>query len=77
MKRFDLILGLKLEEHLQENREARFPAEILQLRDEREHARKARDFGRADELRREIEARGYQIRDGKTGPVLMPKRPTP
>ena len=77
LKRFDLILGLKLEERLQENREARFPAEILQLRDEREHARKARDFGRADELRREIEARGYQIRDGKTGPVLMPKRPTP
>jgi cysteinyl-tRNA synthetase len=62
---------------LRETHEARFPAEILQLRDEREHARNARDFQRADELRRELEVRGYQIRDGKTGPVLMPKRSTP
>jgi cysteinyl-tRNA synthetase len=77
LKRFDLVLGLKLEECLRETHEARFPAEILQLRDEREHARNARDFQRADELRRELEVRGYQIRDGKTGPVLMPKRSTP
>jgi cysteinyl-tRNA synthetase len=77
LKRFDLVLGLKLEEYLRETHEATFPAEILQLRDEREHARNARDFQRADELRRELEVRGYQIRDGKTGPVLMPKRSTP
>jgi len=77
LKRFDLVLGLKLEEHLRETREARFPAEILQLRNEREQARKARDFQRADQLRRELDARGYQIRDGKTGPVLMPKRLAP
>jgi cysteinyl-tRNA synthetase len=77
LRRFDLVLGLKLEEHLRETHEAKVPAEILQLRDEREEARKARDFGRADELRRELEARGYQIRDSKTGPVLMPKRLAP
>ena len=77
LRRFDLVLGLKLEEHLRETREARFPAEILQLRNEREQARKARDFQRADQLRRELDARGYQIRDSKTGPVLMPKRLAP
>lgn len=77
LKRFDLVLGLKLEESWQARREVKFPTEILQLCDEREQARKARDFGRADELRRELEVRGYQIRDSKTGPVLMPKRPAP
>jgi len=76
LKRFDLVLGLKLEESWQARREVKFPTEILQLCDEREQARKARDFGRA-ELRRELEVRGYQIRDSKTGPVLMPKRPAP
>ena len=75
LKRFDLVLGLNLEESLRETREATFPAEILQLRDERELARKTRNFGRADELRRELEVRGYEIRDSKTGPVLM-RRPS-
>jgi cysteinyl-tRNA synthetase len=77
LKRFDLVLGLRLEESLGQAREAHFPADIEQLRDEREQARKARDFTRADELRLELERRGYQIRDSKTGPVLMLKRPTP
>jgi cysteinyl-tRNA synthetase len=77
LKRFDLVLGLKLEESLRQARETQFPAEIERLRDEREQARKARDFRRADELRLELERRGYQVRDSKTGPVLMPKRSTP
>jgi cysteinyl-tRNA synthetase len=50
---------------------------MLQLLDEREQARKARDFRRADELRRELEARGYEIRDSKDGPRLMPRRGFP
>jgi cysteinyl-tRNA synthetase len=75
LKRFDQVLGLNLEERLRETREATFPTEIMRLRDEREQARKARDFQRADQLRRELDARGYQVRDKKTGPaVLMPKR---
>jgi cysteinyl-tRNA synthetase len=77
LTRFDQVLGINLEEHLRETRSTEFPAEILQLRDEREQARNARDFQRADQLRRELEARGYQIRDGKSGPVLMPKRAAP
>jgi cysteinyl-tRNA synthetase len=77
LKRCDLVLGLKLEERLRETRATRFPSEILQLRDEREQARRARDFQRADALRRELDLRGYHIRDSKTGPVLMRKRLTP
>jgi len=77
LKRFDSVLGLNLEEHLHNIHEATFPPEILQLRNEREQARKARDFQRADHLRQELDARGYRIRDSKTGPVLMPKRLAP
>lgn len=77
LKRFDLVLGLRLQDHLRETSEARFPAEILQLRDAREQARKAHDFQRADQLRRELDARGYEVRDSKAGPMLMPKRPAP
>jgi cysteinyl-tRNA synthetase len=77
LKRFDLLLGLNLEQLLHQTREVTFPTEILRLRDEREQARKARDFERADQLRRELEARGYQIRDSKSGSVLMPKRAAP
>jgi cysteinyl-tRNA synthetase len=77
LKRFDLVMGLKLEERMRESRGARFPAEILRLLEEREQARLARDFARADQLRRELEARGYQIRDSKSGPMLIPKRAAP
>jgi cysteinyl-tRNA synthetase len=77
LKHLDLVLGLNLEQHFHETRAASFPAEILVLLDERERARKARDFQRADQLRHELDARGYHVRDGKSGPVLMPKRPAP
>jgi cysteinyl-tRNA synthetase len=77
LKRFDLVLGLNLEEHLGALNEANFPADIVQLRDEREQARQARDFARADELRHELDLRGYSIRDSKAGPVLIPKRLAP
>jgi cysteinyl-tRNA synthetase len=75
LKRFDLVLGLKLDDRLRESRDARFPAEILRLRDEREQARKARDFTRADDLRRQLDALGYQVRDSRTGSILVSKRP--
>ncbi|HJU11927.1 MAG TPA: DALR domain-containing protein, partial [Candidatus Binataceae bacterium] len=77
LSRFNEVMGLTLEEHLGAAREASFPAEILQLRDQREQARKARDFQRADELRRELDALGYEVRDSKTGSMLMPKRFAP
>ena len=77
LKRFDSVIGLNLEERMRETCNAEFPAEIVRLREEREHARKARDFRRADELRRELDARGYEIRDSKSGPMLMPKRAAP
>src|SRR5438067_1545146 len=49
------------------------PALLVGLAEEREAARAARDFARADELRREIAAHGWEIRDVESGYQLVPK----
>ena len=77
LKKFDQVLGLDFETQLGAAHSTKLPPEILQLRDEREKARVAGDFKRADELRREIDARGYEIRDSKDGPMLMVKHRVP
>ena len=41
------------------------------LAEEREQARADRDFERADEIRDELAARGYEIRDTDDGPVVV------
>jgi cysteinyl-tRNA synthetase len=46
--------------------------EALRLLGEREHARRSRDFDRADEVRDELKARGWEVRDTPEGPVLVP-----
>jgi cysteinyl-tRNA synthetase len=52
-------------------REAPVDAEAQRLADEREAARRSRDFERADELRRELASRGWEVRDTADGPVLV------
>jgi cysteinyl-tRNA synthetase len=47
------------------------PEEIERLAAERQEARAARDFERADELRDELAARGWEIRDTAEGPRLV------
>ena len=46
------------------------PAELLAKARARDEARRARDFARADELRGEIEAAGWEARDTPSGSVL-------
>jgi cysteinyl-tRNA synthetase len=77
LTRFDSVLGLDLDARLSEVRRSEFPAEVLSLRDRREEARRTRDFKKADQLRAEIEALGYEIRDSKQGPVLAARRSAP
>jgi cysteinyl-tRNA synthetase len=48
--------------------------EARRLLEEREIARAARDFARSDELRDELRARGWEVRDGPSGPGLVPAR---
>jgi cysteinyl-tRNA synthetase len=47
-------------------------SEAALLLAEREQARQLRDFDRADRLREELTARGWQIRDGPNGAELIP-----
>ena len=59
------VLGI-----LQKRGEEAFPAEALQLLDERQAARKARDFQRADALRDALKDMGYAVEDTAQGPKL-------
>jgi cysteinyl-tRNA synthetase len=62
------LLGL---ESLLEGRPDQPDSEAETLLAEREEARAARDFERADRLRDELAARGWQIRDTAEGPRLV------
>ena len=46
-------------------------AEALMV--EREKARAAKDFERADAIREELAALGWEVRDSSDGPRLVPK----
>jgi cysteinyl-tRNA synthetase len=60
-------LGLELH-----GEEAEVPAEMLDLARQRDEARAARDWPRADALRDQIKAAGYVIEDTPTGSVVRP-----
>jgi cysteinyl-tRNA synthetase len=64
------VLGL---EHLLEGDEP-VDEELLRLAAERDEARLARDFDRADRVRDELRERGYEVRDTPEGPELVPIR---
>jgi len=66
MQAFDSVLGLL------EDKEAIVDAEVERLLQEREQARKRRDFATADRLREQITSRGYIIEDTPKGPRLKP-----
>jgi cysteinyl-tRNA synthetase len=64
MQAFDSVLGLL------EETEAAVDTEVERLLQEREQARKRRDFATADRLREQITGRGYVIEDTPKGPRL-------
>ena len=47
--------------------EEAIPADVQALVDARAAARKAKDFAKADELRAEIEAKGYEVKETRQG----------
>ncbi len=70
----EAVLGLSLTEPPQvRETEERVPAEVQKLAGEREEARRARDFARADELRIHIENSGYTVEDSPEGPKIHKK----
>ena len=54
--------------------ESDIPANVVALAEERLTARKNKDFARSDELRNEISAAGYDIKDAKDGYTLIKKQ---
>ena len=70
----DAVLGLDLhrvwEAQPEEAGEADVPREITALVAARDAARAARDYARADDLRRELAERGWDVVDGPDGSTL-------
>jgi cysteinyl-tRNA synthetase len=69
----EMLAMLGLENLL--DRDEAAPAEVVQLAEQRDAARAARDFGEADRLRAELRARGWEVRDGPGGAELVPIGP--
>ena len=67
---FDKVLGLDLIKKAQESNssdESDIPAEVLELVEKRKEARKAKDFALADQIRDQITALGYEVRETRQG----------
>ena len=70
---FDTMLGLSfstlpsLFEHTKN-----IPEEVQKLVEERETARKEKDWEKADSLRKEIAQKGFVVEDSENGPVIKP-----
>lgn len=63
-QRIDSVFGIGAQ------KEAEAPAELLALLEERQAARKAKDFKRSDVIRDELKAKGWMIEDTPKGPRL-------
>jgi cysteinyl-tRNA synthetase len=63
IKKMDSVFGFKL----LEKEKIKVPSEIKKLIEERENARKKKDWNEADRLRDEIKAKGFEVLDGKKG----------
>jgi cysteinyl-tRNA synthetase len=74
----DRVLGLQLADSgpiakLVFTPASEVPEEVSSLLNSREEARKNKDFARADQLRKDIEAAGYDLTDAADGPKLAPR----
>jgi cysteinyl-tRNA synthetase len=64
----DKILGLRLEDFV--GKKAKVPDEVMKLVEEREDARKNKDFEKSDNLRKEIKKLGFEVKDTPSGSQL-------
>jgi cysteinyl-tRNA synthetase len=72
----DKVLGLGLAAARPQSKLAvkqEIPEEVVKLLSERETARQNKDFAKADELRGQIEAAGFELKDTPEGPVVSKK----
>ena len=71
---FDRVLQLDLRKTRAAAQSTEFPAEVQKLIDERAAARRTKDFQRADRLRAQLEAQGYEVKDGRDGAAIYRRR---
>jgi cysteinyl-tRNA synthetase len=64
---WDRVLGLRLKEKAEERAGETLPPELQALLDQRQEARKARDFAQADALRAQLREAGIEIEDTPGG----------
>ena len=69
---FDKILGLSLKETWEELRRP-LPDDVQKLVHDREQERQNNSWEKADELRKEIESAGFEIKDTDKGPLVKRK----
>ena len=69
--KMDAILGLSLADGVPEQKEDDVPAELKEKLALRTQARKEKNWALSDQLRDEINAAGYDIKDGPQGSVLV------
>jgi cysteinyl-tRNA synthetase len=67
---WDAVLGLDLERLAK--RDLEVPAEVQALVTERDEARKAKDFGRSDEIRDRLTEMGWEVMDTDAGTRVRP-----
>jgi cysteinyl-tRNA synthetase len=65
VKKFDGVLGLDLLKSV--DKEEPLPEKVEQLLAERQAARDTKDFQKSDELRKQIEDLGYEVKDTISG----------
>ena len=70
LKKFDTVLGLKIDEEISSDS---IPEEIVNLAEERTKARSNKDWQKSDEIRDIINNKGYEIKDTKQGYELSKK----
>jgi cysteinyl-tRNA synthetase len=68
------MLGVLALENLLEAEDVAVPAEVSDLAARRASARAAGDWAQADQIREELRARGWEVRDGPEGPQLRALR---
>ncbi|MGH7813448.1 MAG: cysteine--tRNA ligase [Candidatus Binataceae bacterium] len=70
----DAALGLGLAGYRERESGAEFPPDVRSTIAERDAARRAKNFKRADELRMELEARGIEVKDNRDGTAIYQSR---
>ena len=69
IKEMDKVFGLDL----LKKEKIEIPAKIKKLVEEREEARKKKDWSRADEIRELLKEKGWLVEDTSKGPIIMKK----